>query len=58
MGKLLFDAAEIKLLVDAVQSSRLIGGKQNEETIRKLSAFPGPHAANIIKRQLYVDELS
>ena len=56
IGKRLFDVAEIKLLVDAIQSSKFIGRKQSKATIRKLAAFLGPHDANIIKRQLYVDE--
>ena len=51
-----FDLAEVKLLVDAVQSSRFISKKQSKELIGKLSAFVGPENANIIKRQLYVDQ--
>lgn len=51
-----FDVAEVKLLVDAVQSSRFISAKQSKELIRKLSSFVGPRSAGVIKRQLYVEQ--
>ena len=51
-----FDVPEVKLLVDAVQSSRFISQKRSRALIKKLSAFVGPQDANIIKRQLYVDQ--
>ena len=56
IGSRHFDVPEVKLLVDAVQSSRFISKKQSKELIRKLSAFVGPRSASIIKRQLYVDQ--
>lgn len=51
-----FEVPEVKLLVDAVQSSRFISQKKSKALIKKLSAFVGPQDANIIKRQLYVDQ--
>ena len=51
-----FDTAEVKLLVDAVQSSRFISNKQSKVLIQRLSAFVGPQNANIIKRHLYFDQ--
>lgn len=51
-----FELAEVKLLVDAVQSSRFIPTKKSKALIEKLSTFVGPHQSNILKRQLYVDK--
>lgn len=51
-----FELAEVKLLVDAVQSSRFIPTKKSKSLIEKLSTFVGPHQSSILKRQLYVDK--
>ena len=51
-----FELAEVKLLVDAVQSSRFIPTKKSKALIEKLSTFVGPHQSNILKRKLYVDK--
>lgn len=51
-----FEAPEVKLLVDAVQSSRFITAKKSKALIKKLSAFVGPSQADILNRQLYVDQ--
>lgn len=53
-----FDIPEIKLLIDAVQSSRFISASKSRALIRKLSTFVGPHQAKLLKRQLYVDQRS
>ena len=50
-----FELAEVKLLVDAVQSSRFITTKKSKQLIEKLSTFVGPHQGEILHRQLYVD---
>lgn len=50
-----FEAPEIKLLVDAVQSSRFITTKKSKAMIAKLSTFVGPSQKDILNRQLYVD---
>lgn len=51
-----FEVPEVKLLVDAVQSSRFISPKKSKALIEKLSAFAGPRYASIMSRQLYVDQ--
>ncbi len=51
-----FELAEVKLLVDAVQSSRFIPTKKSKALIEKLSTFVGLHQSSILKRQLYVDK--
>ena len=51
-----FEVPEVKLLVDAVQSSRFISQKKSKALIKKLSFFVGPQDAGVIKRQLYVDQ--
>jgi len=50
-----FEAPEIKLLIDAVQSSRFITPKKSKALIGKLAAFAGPHHAELLNRELYVD---
>ena len=50
-----FDGPELKLLIDAIQSSRFITPKKSKALIQKLSAFAGPHQAEILHRELYVD---
>ena len=51
-----FEVPEVKLLVDAVQSSRFISQKKSKALIKKLSSFVSPQDAGIIKRQLYVEQ--
>lgn len=50
-----FELAELKLLVDAVQSSRLITDKKCGELIGKLSKLASVTQARQLKRQVYVD---
>ena len=49
-----FSVAEVKLLVDAVQSSRFITEEQSREIIEKLAALVGAHKGKILTRQLYI----
>ena len=51
-----FELAEIKLLIDAVQSARFITEKKSKRLIKKLSAFVSKPQQNELKRQLYVDD--
>lgn len=51
-----FDTAEVKLLIDAVQSSRFITPGKSKNLISKLAAFISPGQKSILKRQLYVDK--
>ena len=49
-----FELPELKLLVDAVQSSRFIPAKKSEELIGKLSKLASGSQAKELKRQVYV----
>lgn len=49
-----FELAELKLLVDAVQSSRFITTKKSRELIKKLERYAGKYDAGKLQRQVYV----
>lgn len=49
-----FDLAELKLLVDAVHSSKIIPEKESLELIGKLSAFASVHDRKALKRAVFV----
>lgn len=49
-----FELAELKLLVDAVQSSRFITTKKSRELIKKLEKKAGKHDAGKLQRQVIV----
>lgn len=49
-----FELPELKLLVDAVQSSRFITGKKSNELIGKISSFASVYEAMQLRRQVYV----
>ncbi len=49
-----FELAELKLLVDSVQSSRFITHKKSLSLIAKLSRLAGEHDARQLQRQVYV----
>lgn len=53
-----FETAEIKLLVDAVQASKFINKSKSKSIINKLALFTNDHQKDIISRQLYVEDLS
>ena len=53
-----FDTPELKLLIDAVQSSRFITSKKSKALIEKLSAFASPYQKKVMQRELYVDKRS
>lgn len=55
VGEREFQLPELKLLVDAVQSSRFISRKKSGELIRKLEGLAGEHQARQLRRQVYVD---
>ena len=56
IGDRIFDIAEIKLMYDAVQSSKFITSDQSKRIINKLSSFVSPGQNTILNRQLYVDK--
>ena len=50
-----FELPELKLLVDAVQSSRLVTGKKSSELIKKLSKLTSAAQAKQLNRQVYIN---
>ena len=52
----LFTLPELKLLIDAVGSSKFITAKKSEELIEKLSQMSSVHQAAELKSNLYVSE--
>ncbi len=49
-----FEIAELKLLVDAIQSSKLISDKKSNELIKKLTGMASEYEAAQLKRQVFV----
>ncbi|MDE6024804.1 MAG: WYL domain-containing protein [Lachnospiraceae bacterium] len=49
-----FELAELKLLVDAVQSSKFITVNKTHELIKKLESLTSRHEAGELQRQVYV----
>lgn len=49
-----FEMPELKLLVDAVQSSKFITHKKSNELIHKLSGFSSKYQGTALERQVYV----
>lgn len=47
-----FELHELKLLVDAVLSSRFLSAKQSARLIKKLAALSGAHASELLRREL------
>lgn len=54
MASRTFDLAELKLLVDAVQSSRFIPEKKTLSLIKKLESLTSVHQASLLQREVYV----
>ncbi len=50
----IFELAELKLLVDAIQSSKFITLKKSRELISKLESFTSKHEAKELQRQVFV----
>ena len=51
-----YDIAEIKLLIDAVESSKFITKKKSEELVTKLSQLAGRNQAEQLKRNITAEE--
>ena len=49
-----FEIAELKLLVDAIQSSKFITKKKSNELIKKLTSFASQYEADQLRRQVVV----
>ena len=54
VGSKQFEIAELKLLVDAIQSSKFISEKKTNELIRKLTGMASEYEASQLKRQVTV----
>ena len=54
IGQRDFELAELKLLVDAVQSSRFLTKRKSDVLIRKLEGLASVHQAGQLQRQVYV----
>ena len=50
-----FDEIELKLLIDAVESSRFISKEKSEKLVGKISALAGKNAADTLKRHISVE---
>lgn len=55
IGQREFELAELKLLVDAVQSSRFLTNRKSDSLIRKLEGLASVNQAKQLQRQVYVD---
>ncbi len=51
-----FELAEVKLLVDAIQSSRFITQNKSRELISKLKGLVSEHQAKQLQRQVFIDD--
>ncbi len=52
----IFELAELKMLTDAVESSKFITAKKSREIIKKLEMFAGERHAKELSRAVYVDD--
>lgn len=50
-----FDTAELKILIDAVESAKFISKAKSDQLVAKLTALAGPYKEAEIKRNLVVD---
>lgn len=51
-----FELAELKLLVDSVQSAKFITAKKSDELIKKIESLASSYDASKLQRQVYVAE--
>ncbi len=51
-----FEFAELKMLVDAVETSKFITKDKSRELIEKLRSFAGKHRSGELRRQVYVED--
>lgn len=54
VGRKKFDIAELKLLVDAIQSSKFITERKSNDLIRKITSLASDYEATQLKRQVVV----
>ena len=51
----LFDLPELKLLIDAVESSKFITAKKSAELVEKIGRLGSRHSADALRRTLYAE---
>lgn len=56
LDKRLFELAELKMLVDAVQASKFISAGKSREIISKLELFASIYEKNQLSRQVYIED--
>lgn len=56
IGQRQFELAELKVLVDSVQSAKFITAKKSRELIKKIEALASKYDAQKLQRQVYVGE--
>ena len=55
VGSREFELAEVKLLIDAIQSSKFITQTKSRELITKIKSFVSEHQAKQLQRQVYIN---
>lgn len=55
LGARPFESAEIRLLIDAMQSARFISGKKTEQMINKLGTLCSEYDFKLLKQQIFLD---
>ena len=56
MGSREFELAEVKLLIDAIQSSKFITQTKSRELIAKVKGFVSEHQAKLLQRQVFIND--
>lgn len=56
VGSREFELAEVKLLIDAIQSSKFITQTKSRELIAKIKSFVSEHQAKQLQRQVYIND--
>ncbi|MBP5151889.1 MAG: WYL domain-containing protein, partial [Lachnospiraceae bacterium] len=56
VGARQFELAEVKLLIDAIQSSKFITEKKSRELIAKVKSFVSDYQAGSLQRQVFIND--
>ncbi len=56
VGARKFELAEVKLLIDAIQSSKFITQTKSRELITKIKSFVSEHQAKQLQRQVFIND--
>lgn len=56
VGSREFELAEVKLLIDAIQSSKFITKKKSKDLIDKIKKFASTHQAKQLQRQVFIND--